>query len=1503
MRKINNRKSLILAAGGGKYVPNIVRGGNAIPLGNNFYYIKGRKHSAGGVDIGADPKTGLEVEGEEVMKVTPKEVRVYSSVPFLQGNSPAELVMGGANPDAVFNAQEEFKDRNRINDDGSKYKNGGKIYDASKNYERAAKAREWTGTLIGLFDPTPISGMLDFADFVRNDRSAAEGVLAALSVLPGGRVLSKLTRGLGRLTKNQSLIKEGKKISDVVNRDKTLQKAINSFNQSARDGTLAERMRRREIHAPGGDIDLDRVQGEHIKNYNKGIHYFNRYNEFNNSNWVDYENFAAASRGINTAADIYNIGKESVNLTTDENKTNKKKLGGNGRVTNVDGKQSDRYKNDNNNDINQHFVLRSLNRNNVGNNKTVTDILTKDGIAIRFEEAPYSKVDSLVANSIIGDKSLWNAHHLVKSVRAGLTSNPFKYIYNTVENVTNGVYEELLDNIIGKDKAIDVKFHGNINKKELGGNKTIVQQDAIANYKPDLKYNNYENFEKAKSNAFDRALEDSRLQRKLLKASVQIADPTGLSTSVPAIIKGITGNSVPSDWLDVLGSIPRVRSLSNLLRYRKNRGDFSKAVILKDKENEYRHLADEFVDYATKNIDGKNAEYAKRTIKQANDILKEYRKADKIINPIENAQYAVRGVIQNQDIRDAIDSRANKKPLGGNLPTNQNDFLDTWNASRLATGRYNNQLGDGRLERQAESRNTAREFHSPIGFAMNYGKRAAIRTPSMSDTDYRKEIARNAQSMKLRLNTPETGQGVIGGAYHAPTHSSYVNQEEFTKDPTVRTHENAHASRATEQEQAISDILGSSSSSTYLRRPTEVYSRLMQFRQANNLDPNTVYDKDSFRELRKTATDYNLINTFKEDEVIDLLNNVAMRNDPNQLNLNNINLNTVPVYAAKYGTKRKSKMGKVISINGNVRNGLIHTPSREAFAYGGERKPRFNGRYSKPGLHNLSLLASAIIMPKGTVDKEPEKPRRVGWADLHNRLVTADISQKPLDAKRDNTSVAHVISETEKRTHKFSIGGRVKAKVGSGFRINDKKYNVGDTINYKGQQYLVTDRNEAIPLPNTNSNIIDNDIDIPTTDITTSQLARNVVNGLANNAPTYKKNGETHYFVEAPTVSVPNSDYDMDALQRMILSLPVGTRSNTSSSSTGSNNKRQSVSVPVAPTVVSINPLDGSKVISASDENAAMIRRNLAPTVVNRLAKNVNNDINYLSVLDNLKRPYQEDIAKTRNLDNIQFGINLGSSAVDALMSNIFVNQLHSYTPPTITAPTISNPGDIKLNEEDLKDIPAPILMAAAKLKTRYNANPQLAKIEDETRRTMRDIDRNTSNSRVGLARKQFAALRGQEAKNQVYAQKENIETELINKDKLNQQEVTARNLARYDQYNQALAAQMANRARLRLAADTANIQNRLAVSTANANLKAQADQFNAGNRINSLIHQAGIDGAKAEARANIVSSLLGNVGSAFDVWNRNKRQAKLDEETLKVLGLRAPNVNKLMLRTLGINK
>lgn len=122
-------------AAGGK-IPNVVAGGIAQPLGNNFFYMNGRKHSQGGIDIGPSDKTGIEVEGGEVVETNGNELKVYSAQPIINGVSPAKLVMDGANPNKVFKAQEDFKDRNRINDDGTKYKEGGKIYQAPDEYKR-----------------------------------------------------------------------------------------------------------------------------------------------------------------------------------------------------------------------------------------------------------------------------------------------------------------------------------------------------------------------------------------------------------------------------------------------------------------------------------------------------------------------------------------------------------------------------------------------------------------------------------------------------------------------------------------------------------------------------------------------------------------------------------------------------------------------------------------------------------------------------------------------------------------------------------------------------------------------------------------------------------------------------------------------------------------------------------------------------------------------------------------------------------------------------------------------------------------------------------------------------------------------------------------------------------------------------------------------------------------------------------------------------------------------
>lgn len=118
--------------------PNVVRGGIAIPLGRNYYYMAGRKHKNGGIDVGKNPRTGLEVEDGEVMHISDKNVKVFSSVPFLNGKSPAQKVLGGENPNAVFNQQEQFKDRNKINDDGTKKKAMGGL-SRSKDYKSKSK--------------------------------------------------------------------------------------------------------------------------------------------------------------------------------------------------------------------------------------------------------------------------------------------------------------------------------------------------------------------------------------------------------------------------------------------------------------------------------------------------------------------------------------------------------------------------------------------------------------------------------------------------------------------------------------------------------------------------------------------------------------------------------------------------------------------------------------------------------------------------------------------------------------------------------------------------------------------------------------------------------------------------------------------------------------------------------------------------------------------------------------------------------------------------------------------------------------------------------------------------------------------------------------------------------------------------------------------------------------------------------------------------------------------
>lgn len=151
---------------GGK-IPNVVAGGIAQPLGNNFFYMNGRKHSQGGIDIGPSDKTGIEVEDGEVVETNGNELKVYSAQPIINGISPAKLVMGGANPNKVFKAQEDFKDRNKINDDGTIKAMGG----LSRNKDYGSKKKPYPSVakkdFAGRHRSYPIPTKADAVDALR----------------------------------------------------------------------------------------------------------------------------------------------------------------------------------------------------------------------------------------------------------------------------------------------------------------------------------------------------------------------------------------------------------------------------------------------------------------------------------------------------------------------------------------------------------------------------------------------------------------------------------------------------------------------------------------------------------------------------------------------------------------------------------------------------------------------------------------------------------------------------------------------------------------------------------------------------------------------------------------------------------------------------------------------------------------------------------------------------------------------------------------------------------------------------------------------------------------------------------------------------------------------------------------------------------------------------------------------------------------------------------------
>lgn len=310
-------------------IPNVTSGGMAIPLGRNMFFMRGKKHKDGGIVIG-DKRKGIEVEDGEVVKLDQHNTKVFSSMPLLNGNSPASLVLNGANPQQVFRAQERFKDNVGLKDDGTnKYKDGGE----DEGYGWVDAAKDVVGFL-------PFVGTaVDAYDFYKDPSWENAGWLAAsaLSDLVGARAAVK---GARAAVKGVRMLGRGARAGAV---------ALGSAPRLVLDGVRATRPKQsiriaaraaRNLNGPALAFETS-FNNNFVRNTlarglapqlaNSGSLLRTGMNLVGNGIWGMVNPFDAAAQLLQTGRDVQ---KANSNENTNNNGRKKYAAGGRGHISN-----------------------------------------------------------------------------------------------------------------------------------------------------------------------------------------------------------------------------------------------------------------------------------------------------------------------------------------------------------------------------------------------------------------------------------------------------------------------------------------------------------------------------------------------------------------------------------------------------------------------------------------------------------------------------------------------------------------------------------------------------------------------------------------------------------------------------------------------------------------------------------------------------------------------------------------------------------------------------------------------------------------------------------------------------------------------------------------------------------------------------------------------------------------------------------------------------------------
>ena len=219
----------------------------------------------------------------------------------------------------------------------------------------------------------------------------------------------------------------------------------------------------------------------------------------------------------------------------------------------------------------------------------------------------------------------------------------------------------------------------------------------------------------------------------------------------------------------------------------------------------------------------------------------------------------------------------------GGIPKAQDgnkEWIKNWIRTRNATGQFEDQLGNGQMEK---------------GFK------------SLDDV---KKVSREEMVKAGNDDASYWQIGAPNGMY-VPSDNIYFSDPGFfsgNKEEDTDIHEQSHVfdigtsgvpQKDMEEEipetnihKAIKNIpvKGGYKTEEYLP-PAEIYAELMKFRKKNNIDPNKIYTKDDLLELRKKLKEENDYGLFKlddiyeDEEILRLMNEVATIDTPQENNI------------------------------------------------------------------------------------------------------------------------------------------------------------------------------------------------------------------------------------------------------------------------------------------------------------------------------------------------------------------------------------------------------------------------------------------------------------------------------------------------------------------------------------------------------------------------------------------------------------------------------------------